>query len=70
MYHVMKPQICESTHHTCNFHKRHPGRPFPGCTCSASYTTRDKRDDEMTREEWEHYWAALRGETPDGKSLF
>ena len=23
--------------HTCAYHKQHPGAPWAGCTCSASY---------------------------------
>ena len=27
----------KSTHHTCDYHKRHPeNRSYPGCTCGGS----------------------------------
>lgn len=70
MYVVQRPQIVTTTSHTCGFHKRHPGRPFPGCTCSGSIGSRDKTDAEMTEEERRWYYAALIGERPDGSSLF
>lgn len=70
MYHVLKPQVTEVTHHTCDFHKRNPGAQFPGCTCSSSYSTRDKPEPEWTKDERENYYAALRGEKPDGSPLW
>ena len=70
MYQVLKPQVTTITHHTCPFHERHPGRTFPGCTCSSRYSSRDKTWAEMTKEEREWYIAALRGEKLDGSSLF
>lgn len=27
-------------HHTCDYHKRNPGKPYAGCTCSTSYGQR------------------------------
>lgn len=35
------------THHTCDFHKKHPGKTYAGCTCSGSYSLRNK---ESARE--------------------
>lgn len=70
MYIVQRPFVDTSSHHTCSFHKRHPGRSFPGCTCSSQFSSREKRWDEMTIEEKEWYVAALCGERPDGSSLF
>lgn len=31
-----------SEHHTCPFHRRNPGVPWAGCTCSGSYGMRRK----------------------------
>lgn len=70
MWHVQKPQVATVEHHTCPFHEKHPGHSFPGCTCSSAYTSRDKTNDEMTDEERRWYYAALRGEKPDGTPLF
>jgi hypothetical protein len=66
---VQKPQVVTVTSHTCGFHKRHPGHSFPGCTCSGSYSSRDKTSAEMTPEESAWYYAALRGEKPDGSPI-
>jgi hypothetical protein len=30
------------TTHTCDYHRKHPGENFAGCTCSAQYLTRRK----------------------------
>jgi len=70
MYHVMKPSVTEVSRHTCGFHQRHPGGHFPGCTCSCSVSTREKPMAEWTEEERRNYFAALRGERPDGSPLF
>jgi len=70
MYVVVRPQITETHSTTCSFHERHPGRSFPGCTCSFSISSRDKPEKDWTKEERERYYAALVGERPDGSSLF
>jgi len=38
-------------HRTCRFHKEHPGKIYPGCTCSGSYSTVVKPIEEWTEEE-------------------
>ena len=38
-------------HRTCGFHKKYPGRNYPGCTCSGSYTAVVKPRKEWTEEE-------------------
>lgn len=38
--------IGESFSQTCGFHKKNPGMPYAGCTCTGGYTLR-----EMTAEE-------------------
>lgn len=70
MYIVQRPTETKVEKRTCYFHQRHPGRPFPGCTCATSFSTREKSLSEMTAEEREWYFAALRGERPDGTPLF
>jgi len=70
MYIVMRPTETTVTRSTCGFHERHPTRPFPGCTCSMGISTREKDWSEMTADEKLAYSAALRGEHPDGRSLF
>ena len=70
MHTVIPPTTSEITHHTCNFHKKHPGSQFPGCTCSSSYTTKTKPMAEWTEEERSRHFAALRGERPDGTPLY
>jgi len=32
--------VIETTHHTCEHHKRMPWDNWPGCTCSGSFSTR------------------------------
>jgi len=47
-----RPMEVETSHHTCDYHKKHPERrDYPGCTCSGSWTSRVKKWDEMTEEE-------------------
>jgi hypothetical protein len=70
MYMVQRPIVTTHTHSTCGFHERHPGHSFPGCTCSSGYSSREKTDAEMTDDERRGYYAALRGERPDGSPLF
>lgn len=70
MYHVELPQVTKVEHRTCQFHQKHPGRSFPGCTCSTSVSSRNKTFKEMTPDEIAAYTAALRGEKPDGSLLF
>ena len=36
-----------SQYHTCEFHKRYPGEPFAGCTCSGSLMSRRRTLDEI-----------------------
>lgn len=34
-------QVAEVSHNTCEYHKKNPGdRNYPGCTCSAAYSSR------------------------------
>lgn len=70
MYIVQRPTETRVETKTCDFHKRHPGKTFPGCTCVTSISSREKRLSEMTAEEQERYIAACRGEKPDGTVLF
>ena len=70
MYVVIPPQETFSEFRLCPFHERHPGRSFPGCTCSGGIGTRDKPMEKWTEEERAGYFAALRGERPDGTPLF
>ena len=30
----------------CGYHKRNPGIPYPGCTCSTTFTTRETTTEE------------------------
>ena len=32
------------TSHTCEYHKKHPGKTWAGCTCSGSYGLRTKEE--------------------------
>lgn len=42
--------VIETTHHTCEYHKRQPwDKSYPGCTCSGSYSQR-----RATPEERQH----------------
>jgi len=54
MYHVQRPSRVEVKSTTCGFHERHPGRPFPGCTCSGSLVeipeSEDQRRDALGRK--------------------
>lgn len=70
MWHVARPLVTKVERHTCPFHKKHPGRNFPGCTCSSAFMAREKTMDEMTEQERRRYLAALGGENPDGTPLF
>ena len=70
MWTVLKPQVTTMTRTTCPFHERHPSAHFPGCTCCVGVSSRDKTDEEMTDDERQHYYAALRGERPDGSPIF
>lgn len=70
MYHVSRPTVTTVESHTCGFHERHPGRNFPGCTCSTSVSVREKTLDEMTDLERKQYAAALAGEDIHGNPLF
>lgn len=38
-------------HHTCDYHRRHPGENWAGCTCSSSYGRVRKTEDELTEDE-------------------
>jgi len=69
-YHVVPPQVVTFHHSTCGFHEKHPGRSFPGCTCSSGISSRDKRLDEMTDAERSAYVAALGGEKPDSTPIW
>lgn len=70
MHIVQKPSKVETFYHRCDFHKRHPGRNYPGCTCSGGFRRVEKPESEWTEEERRWYYAALRGETPDGDPLY
>jgi hypothetical protein len=70
MYIVLRPTICTSERRICEFHKKHPGHNFPGCTCSCAISSREKTLEEMTEDEKKNYFAALKGEKPDGSPLF
>ena len=61
---VQRPQVTETESHTCRFHEENPGVPWPGCTCTATFSSRDKRDDEMTDQERDDYYRALAGKPP------
>lgn len=70
MWIVQRPQITEVKSTTCRFHEKHPDAQFPGCTCSISYSSRDKPEKDWTPEERKLYYAALGGENPDGSPIF
>jgi hypothetical protein len=70
MYQVIRPSVTEVQRTTCPFHEKHPGRAFPGCTCSTSISTREKPIEEWTEEERRWYFAAEAGEDVDGNPLF
>lgn len=36
-----------SEYRTCGFHKEHPGEPWAGCCCSASFTSRLRSPEEI-----------------------
>jgi len=38
-----------SSHHTCSFHKRNPGTPYAGCTCSGSYGLKRRDPAEVAK---------------------
>lgn len=46
--------VTESSHTTCEYHKKHPGEAWPGCTCSASRSQRKKTQDEKLLDEQLH----------------
>lgn len=70
MHIVQKPTVSKVEKRTCEFHKKHPGGNFPGCTCMISFSVREKTFEEMTEEERDWYFAALRGEKTDGSPLY
>lgn len=35
--------------HTCAFHELNPGEPWPGCTCSTSYTQKRRPAEEVAK---------------------
>ena len=37
------------THHTCRYHQMYPGRPYAGCTCSSSYSSRRRTPEDVAR---------------------
>ena len=47
-YFAYDPDMYEtvSDRHTCAYHKLHPGAPWAGCTCSASFSQRLRPRDE------------------------
>ncbi len=45
------PMKTVATRHTCDFHKRYPGKTYPGCTCSGSIACVVKPPEEWTDEE-------------------
>ena len=45
--HEKPNQIAVSTQHTCDFHKKNPGKQWAGCTCSGSFGVRDMTDEEI-----------------------
>jgi len=38
--------VTEISHSTCPFHKKHPGEPYAGCSCSSSYIRRRATPEE------------------------
>lgn len=48
-----RPLVTKFRQTTCDFHKRNPGKPFAGCGCTVSVTSREKTWEEMTDEERE-----------------
>lgn len=44
------------TIHTCDYHKRNPGKNYAGCTCSGSFAVVVKPMEEWTDEERRHYF--------------
>ena len=47
----IKPQITKSEFYPCDFHRKNPGKPYAGCTCCGSYSSRDKKPEELTEDE-------------------
>lgn len=39
-------QVPTSERTTCDYHKAHPGEPWAGCTCSASFGVRQATPEE------------------------
>ena len=37
-------------HHTCDFHKKHPGKNYAGCTCSGAYIYREKKSKDKDHD--------------------
>lgn len=70
MHIVQKPMKQKIEKHICEFHRKHPGANFPGCTCWTSFLCQEKEFSEMTVTEIEQYFAALQGERPDGSPLY
>lgn len=50
------PTTVEVTHHVCDYHKRHPGKPYAGCTCSGAYKSRVKPMKDWTEAEKRAYF--------------
>ncbi len=48
------PMITETSHNTCGYHKRYPGKNYAGCTCSGSFSLRVKPIEDWT--EYEKKW--------------
>lgn len=60
---ILQPTTAKIETNTCNFHKKNPGKQFPGCTCSTVYTSVpvSSVDDISKRlfEEYDELWKEL-----------
>lgn len=53
---MLIPMKYTETHHTCDYHKRHPNKDYPGCTCGGSYGEVVKPMEDWTAEERRFYF--------------
>ena len=56
MFIKLPPMKSEHRQHTCEFHKRNPGKAFAGCTCFGSCSAVVKPIEEWTEEEKKYYF--------------
>lgn len=57
MYIEYNPEDVETKveHHICEYHKENPGKIWPGCTCTSTYSQSYKKREKGFRHSWKKY---------------